>query len=192
MALKKNNSNHPREIDKSKKSNRRCGNCASYVEKNPGDIYNECKCGITGQKKEYWNCCKKFSWRRDRNYKGEVTPDVPVAPASCGNTKIFYLYKDGSNYKVHNEAVVKGTITKEQANEIFDCTYAGSFIPGDVGLPENRFDDYTSDDTDWFELHNPEEAFFATAEEPTVDMTVDELVARFASMRDQWKKQWEL
>lgn len=109
-----------------------------------------------------------------------------------GNTKIFYLYIDGSNYKVHNEAVVKGTITKEQANEIFDCTYAGSFIPGDVGLPENRFDDYSSDDTDWFELHNPEEAFFATAEEPTVDMTVDELVARFASMRDQWKKQWEL
>lgn len=180
-----------RPIDKTKKSNKRCCNCASYVEKNPGDIYNECKCGITGQKKEYWNCCKNFAWRSDRVYKDEL-PNSASLHASRTNTRISYLYRDGCNYKVHNEAVVKGTITKEQADEIYNCTYAGSFIPEDVGLPENRFDDYGPDDTDWFELYKPEEAFCSTTDEPTVDMTVDELVSHFAAMRDKWKKQWEI
>jgi len=61
------------------------------------------------------------------------------------NTKIEYLYRDASNYKVYNECVVKGIVTAEQRKEIVDCLNEGEyFIPSQVGLPEKRFDDWTT------------------------------------------------
>lgn len=30
------------------------------------------------------------------------------------NTKICYLYRDAGNYKVHNECVIQGELSKEQ------------------------------------------------------------------------------
>lgn len=106
------------------------------------------------------------------------------------NTLFNYMYRDGNNYKVHNEVVISGAITPEQIEAIFDSTPDGEFIPSDVGLPETRFDSYDSSDTPWFELYSPEDTFTLTNDHPTVNMTVDELVSHFASMRDEWAKQW--
>ena len=55
-------------IDKSKKSNRRCWNCAHYGYAN-GDKYLNVFCMLTGKSKEYWNCCKNFEWNPEKEYK---------------------------------------------------------------------------------------------------------------------------
>ena len=63
------------------------------------------------------------------------------------NTKITYLYRDASNYKVWNEQVLKGTITDDQIRIICGCLLDGEFfIPFKVGLPEDRFASWTVDD----------------------------------------------
>lgn len=63
-----------RPIDKSKKSNIKCEYCGNFAEPN-GNIYEDCKCLITGQKRNYWNRCKNFVWREDRQYVGEGEKD---------------------------------------------------------------------------------------------------------------------
>ena len=46
------------------------------------------------------------------------------------NTKICYLYRDAGNYKVHNECVIQGELSKEQIQSILDCCDMGEyFIP---------------------------------------------------------------
>ena len=59
-----------RLIDKSKKSNIKCEHCGNLVEPN-GNVYEECRCLIDGMPKHYWNRCKQFIWRDDRQYVGE-------------------------------------------------------------------------------------------------------------------------
>ena len=67
------------------------------------------------------------------------------------NTKINYLYRDGCNYKQHNEEIIAGTFTTEQMNTIIDCLDCGEyFIPSQVGFSEIRF----GDDTCWFESNS--------------------------------------
>ena len=41
------------------------------------------------------------------------------------NTKICYLYRDAGNYKVHNECVIQGELSKEQIQSILDCCDMG-------------------------------------------------------------------
>lgn len=61
-------------IDKTKKCNRRCCNCRHYDErvKNPARrswAEHVFLCPAAGNKEiDYWNCCKKFDWRSDREY----------------------------------------------------------------------------------------------------------------------------
>ena len=45
------------------------------------------------------------------------------------NTKICYLYRDAGNYKVHNECVIQGELSKEQIQSILDCCDMGEFYP---------------------------------------------------------------
>lgn len=102
------------------------------------------------------------------------------------NTLVYYLYRDGSNYKVHNEVVLKGEITPEQISAIAESLDSGeNFIPSQVGLPERRFENWTEDDGPWFEL-DPNTAFSCTEQESTVEMTVDELVAKFVAAKGAW------
>lgn len=102
------------------------------------------------------------------------------------NTKISYLYRDASNYKVPNECIVRGLLTEEQTKAILDCRDGDKFIPSQVGLPEKRFDRFDpEEDTCWFELY--ESSFEPTDAEPTVDLSVDELVSRFLSKKDHWE-----
>ena len=102
------------------------------------------------------------------------------------NTRISYLYRDASNYKIQNVAVVKGLMSGEQQQQILNCLIDGeNFIPRMVGLPEQRFGTWTDDDVDWFEFQTG--SFEYTCEDPTVDMTVDELVCRFENAK---KRNW--
>lgn len=101
------------------------------------------------------------------------------------NTKISYLYRDASNNKVPNECIVRGLLTEEQTKAILDCRNGDNFIPGQVGLPEKRFDRYDpEEDHCWFELQ--ETGFEPTDAEADVDLSVEELVSNFLARKDQW------
>ena len=96
------------------------------------------------------------------------------------NTKINYLYRDESNWKQYNSAVLAGEFTKEDIDlmiSVQDCEY---FIPEQVGLPCDRFDDVTEDDHCWAECV-PEDDVKLTDEEPDVDIT-------WAQLMDNYRK----
>lgn len=102
------------------------------------------------------------------------------------NTKMEYLYCDADNYKKLNVCVIKGQITDGQKAAIMDCLHDGEFfIPNQVGLPEERFDDGpTEADHCWFTLEK--EGFEETTLEPTVDLSAEELVTAFQSAKGRW------
>ncbi len=105
------------------------------------------------------------------------------------NTKISYLYRDASNYKVYNECVVKGVITPEQIQTILDCCIDEYFIPSKVGLPEKRFESWTDDDHIWFELNDFEDCFEETSKPANVAITCEELVEAFLRCKGNWEGQ---
>lgn len=101
------------------------------------------------------------------------------------NTKIEYLYRNASNYKVQNQCIIQGALTETQMEAILDCLDSGEFfIPSQVGLPEKRFDKITEDDHPWFELN--EDGFSLTDEPATVDMTAEKLVEEFKEAAGNW------
>lgn len=102
------------------------------------------------------------------------------------NTRINYLYRDGSNYKQPNECVVEGVIDKESIDAIVASLDEGEyFIPRAVGMPETRFPTWTEDDHSYFELDAA--GFSPTDEEPTVDVDAETLVARFKAAAGHWE-----
>ena len=101
------------------------------------------------------------------------------------NTKIGYLYRDASNYKKWNEVVIRGSISPEQISTIIDCLENEMhFIPRQVGLPEERFDEITEDDHAWFELES--EGIEPTDHAATEDISVLELVENFIKAKNNW------
>lgn len=103
------------------------------------------------------------------------------------NTKINYLYRDASNYKVHNEVVVAGQFTEQQKEKIINCLEdEENFVPSQVGLPEKRFEQENDDDHPWFELR--EDGFEETEEDPTIEMTAMQLYAAFCDKKDKWEE----
>lgn len=96
------------------------------------------------------------------------------------NTKICYLYRDAGNYKVHNECVIQGELSKEQIQSILDCCDMGEyFIPRQVGMPERRFDEYDTEvDHCWFEIS--EDGFERTNQPANIPLTPRQLVENFA------------
>ena len=106
------------------------------------------------------------------------------------NTKIEYLYRDGSNYKRWNVAVISGTLSETQKKDILSSLEDGYlFIPEQVGLPCDRLDEYdrNEDDTCFCELY--EHGFAETDESPDEgleELTVDELHKRFVEAKGNW------
>lgn len=101
------------------------------------------------------------------------------------NTKISYLYRDASNYKIQNECIVRGLLTDAQIKAILDCRDGDNFIPSQVGLPQKRFVRFDpEEDTCWFELY--ESGFEPTDAEADVDLSVEELVSNFLARKDRW------
>lgn len=120
---------------------------------------------------------------KDDRYNG-ILDKQPAEPEKAAgiNTRVDYLYRDGSNYKMHSCEIVRGAITPEQIKQIEDSLIGGEyFYPSEVGLPENRFEDFCEGDPDWFEM-DTEDNFAETTEAPTVDITVDQLVENFRKM----------
>lgn len=102
------------------------------------------------------------------------------------NTKIYYLYRDASNYKMANEEIVAGELTKEQIEEIYNCLDEGiNFIPSQVGLSETRFGEITSQDHCWFELE--EGAFEKTNQEASISLTAEQLYNNFIEANNNWE-----
>lgn len=108
------------------------------------------------------------------------------------NTRINYMYRDASNYKSFNTAVVDGILSDTDCHTIYHCCDGDGgqhlFIPHMVGLPEKTFEDFGQydDDHPWFEIGQ----FFAegTNDAPTVDLTAKQLVENFRKMSGQWDK----
>lgn len=107
------------------------------------------------------------------------------------NTKISYLYRDANNYKKQNVVILNGCITPEQIDTIVSCLQDEEyFIPQQVGLPEERFDDITLDDHAWFELGK--ESFEPTDKAATENLSISELMGNFISAKDNWNDEWSI
>ena len=65
-------------------------------------------------------------------------PFIQVVPSSVEaipqNTMFSFLYRDASNYKTHNEYVLKGVLSKEEIDEIVSCGDGDNFIFQNYGL----------------------------------------------------------
>lgn len=125
------------------------------------------------------------------------------------NTKLNLLYRDASNYKASKEVVLAGEITAEQSAVLRSKLDGGEyFIAEQVGLPTPSFefrgkDDWPNDDIDHvfttltdFSEGLPEVESMLTDEEPTEEMNIDDLVARFAAVEywnveAEWKRMEE-
>lgn len=104
-------------------------------------------------------------------------------PPKQANTKIHYLYRDASNYKIHNEVIIPGILTDQQESQIKNSLDEGEyFIPHLVGLPEHKFEEETEDDHPFFEFLFVK----ATCEKPTENISVEELVAAFLEHTGKW------
>lgn len=127
-----------------------------------------------------------------------VIPDaVEPAAKSAGeqklsskNTKFEFLYRDASNYKTWNTEVLRGSIDEESIKFIVSCCVGDNFIAEQVGLSHTFPGDgsITEDDHAWCEMITDQNdaGFSETDEEPTVDMSVSDLVQKFADAKDNW------
>lgn len=101
------------------------------------------------------------------------------------NTRIDFLYRDACNYKRFTTVVIAGTLSDEQIREMMSLLYDGDwFIPEQVGLPANRFADFTQDDHPWCEICA--EDFSLTDAQPTESMTANELYENFVKLGGCW------
>lgn len=105
------------------------------------------------------------------------------------NTKITYLYRDADNYKMENQCVISGELSRKQIKKILKCCDLGEyFIPLQVGLPEKRFEKYDPKvDHCWFELS--EDSFEKTNQIPTIALSAEELVQCFTQCSMNWNDQ---
>ena len=106
------------------------------------------------------------------------------------NTKLTYLYRDGSNYKQWDDVVLAGAVDPEMIRRYL---WEGNFfIPQAVGLPplQDRFaaqgyDFPTEDDHAWHEIETVE----PTQESPTIEIAGADLAQRFKEASDRgWEK----
>lgn len=103
------------------------------------------------------------------------------------NTKISYLYRDASNYKITTGIILKGEITETQKKAIMDSLDEGEyFIPEQIGLIHPMFSDgWTEDDHCFCELNSDD--FSICEDEPTEELSIEELVDRFVKAgKDGW------
>ena len=158
-------------------------------------ILNERKNELTNP---YSPLCEKLSTAiRDLEEIQQGREEDAAKTAACNYwhkpqveaTKISYLYRDGSNYKVYNEVILAGRMTDEEKQTILDSLYDGDgFVPHAVGLPAEKFDSETDDDTPFFELTKDDFEDVVAAVTPGIDFDVHELVKRFAAAKGLWEK----
>lgn len=91
------------------------------------------------------------------------------------NTKIEYFHRDEFNNKTYYEAILEGSMTDEQEEEILNCIdEEGAFIPSSYGLSGDF-------DCDW--------SGYSTSNLPaTNSMTVEDFIRRVREHVDAWKR----
>ena len=100
------------------------------------------------------------------------------------NTLIGYLYRDASNYKVYNQAVIPGVLSDDEKQRIWKSLQAGEwFIPQLVGLPAKQYHG-TEDDHPYFELQSIEE----TLDPVDTDISGTNLVTAFEKYANMWEQ----
>lgn len=97
------------------------------------------------------------------------------------NTRIAYMYRDGSNYKTNAEAIFEGEITAEEKKALLknldDTLY---FIPSDVGLRDLQADfnaKLYDDDHPWHELEDG--GIILCTTKPTEEIDIHAFVKKF-------------
>jgi hypothetical protein len=102
------------------------------------------------------------------------------------NTVLHYQYRDENNYKQGERVVLQGAIAWVDIHPFLD--EGEYFIPSQVGLDDlqMRFGGISDADHPWHELRADD--LDVTDEEPTTDITADELRQRFATV--QWDERW--
>lgn len=100
------------------------------------------------------------------------------------NTNISYIYKDKDRKIKTIFCTIKGELTADQEEEIFLCLEGAEyFVPLQVGLPEKRAaHDKPCLDNGWAVWQE----FYLTKSEPTIPLTVDELLNNFRSAKMNW------
>ena len=112
------------------------------------------------------------------DFLNDIGADMP-------NTQIDFLYRDASNYKKWNTVIVKGKMTDDMIESIIDSLEDGEyFIPEQVGLPVERFENFTEDDHMYCELDKF--GFSYVADAPTEDLDIETLCNRFKECKGKW------
>ena len=103
-------------------------------------------------------------------------------------TVFHYIYRDADNYKQGHTVILDGVLTFDQIKPHLD---SDGFIPDDVGLPELQcqMESFPSVDDDegegldhvWHEID--EHDFTSTEDDPTSDLTADQLLAKFKAAK---------
>ena len=102
------------------------------------------------------------------------------------NSKIYYLYRDASNYKYFNEIIIYGALRLEDLKPFFhDHQF---FVPSEVGLLDLQPEIFTIDDHIWHELYSIE----PTNVKPSIDMTANEFIKLFESLHAQEWNEFEV
>ncbi len=112
----------------------------------------------------------------------EYTP-LPVLE----NTRFSFLYRDASNYKTYNSVVLKGRLTAEEIEEIFNCGEGGMFISEQVGIMHEFPGPINDDDHCWCEFfEDKDHGFEATNEKPTYEIDAHWLLNNFRAAKNHW------
>ena len=100
------------------------------------------------------------------------------------NTCWSYLYRDASNYKIHQDVVTAGPLPADAVAAVFRSLDDGEyFIPDNVGFPAPRPEEEDPlIDHPWYELRDVE----ATEEEPTLEITTEQAVRAFKECKNNW------
>ena len=112
------------------------------------------------------------------------------------NTKFEYMYRDASNYKVWEDVVLEGLLTKDEKEAIQSKLYDGElFVPEAVGVDalQTREWELNEDDHPYHEFVSLSD----TEEDADYGMpSAKEFLSKFMSMdREKWEKaavQWNL
>ncbi len=109
------------------------------------------------------------------------------------NTKLTLSYRDAANYKTALQVVLRGAITQEQVQCLVEKLDEGQFlIAAQVGLPTPSENFRGKDGWPNDELDHPYTQVFEaqelaqnlhTSDEPTIDLSVDELVKRVCAVQ---------
>ena len=92
------------------------------------------------------------------------------------NTKVYYIYRDGANYKLHFSVILSGEISEDVWKKLEDAVCLDEFYPAKLGLPADTFvtQGYAEypDDPDNHEIMYWE----STDQKPTVNCSAEDFV----------------